>query len=841
MDIKTFWQYSTDEIFNALNCNAEGLTSQQAAQKLAALHNGQKKQSPFMQDVKLFLSQFTNPLVLLLVAAVILSAFLGETSDVFIILFILLFTGILSYIQERHANEAVEKLLAVIKTKTKVIRDGQPKDISADEVVTGDILTFAAGDVVPADCLLIESKMLHANESKLTGESMPAEKRPGVLPQSTAMAQRSNVLYAGTNIISGQAKAVAVLTGEQTVFGGISAGMQEAPPETAFEVGIKKFGYFLMKVTLIICIIIFIVNIVLGKHLIDSLLFGLALAVGMAPELLPAIMTIAMSHGAKRMAQQKVIVKKLSSIQNLGEVNLFCSDKTGTLTEGILEVHAVIDVSGNENNYAKQLAFLNAHFESSFANPMDQALTKMQNVSADGYAKLNEIPYDFNRKRLSICVKDNAKELLITKGAVNNVLQICTQVLQANGSVVNMSEANDKINALYKEKSGEGFRMIGVAYKPSISGTITIADESQMIFAGFVLLSDPPKRGIGEEITSLKNIGVDLVMITGDNKLIAAYTAHEIGLQNVQVLSAEDIQNLTADELAKRVIGVNVFAEIEPHQKENIIKAFKKAGNVVAYMGDGINDVNAINAADAGISINNAVDVAKEAADVVLLEKDLTVLTNGIIEGRKTFLNTIKYLYINTSATFGNMFSMAGASIILPFLPMLPQQILLANFVTDFPYMAIASDNVDNEQLKYPQKWNISQLRNFMIVFGIHSSLFDFITFFTLFKLNEGNEHIFQTGWFLESVFTELLILFVVRTHKMLWKSMPGKGLIVLTLLAFLITIVLPFSPFASALGFVVPPEKLLIAITGIVLSYIVTADVLNLVFFKRRKPYSVV
>jgi Mg2+-importing ATPase len=504
-------------------------------------------------------------------------------------------------------------------------------------------------------------------------------------------------------------------------------------------------------------------------------------------------------------------------------------------------VHAVIDISRNENNYAKQLAFLNAHFESSFANPMDEALTKMQNVSAEGYIKLNEIPYDFNRKRLSISVKDNTHELLITKGAVNNVLQVCTQVLQADGSVVNITEVTDKIDALYKEKSGEGFRMIGVAYKQGTPGAITIADESQMIFAGFVLLSDPPKKGIGDEIISLKKIGVELVMITGDNKLIAAYTAKQIGLQNVQVLSAEDIQNLAADELAKKVIGVKVFAEIEPHQKENIIKAFKKAGNVVAYMGDGINDVNAINAADAGISINNAVDVAKEAADVVLLEKDLTVLTNGIIEGRKTFLNTIKYLYINTSATFGNMFSMAGASVILPFLPMLPQQILLANFVTDFPYMAIASDNVDKEQLNYPQKWNISQLRNFMIVFGIHSSLFDFITFYTLFKLREGNEQLFQTGWFLESVFTELLILFVVRTHKMLWRSMPGKGLIVLTLLAFIITIALPFSPFASALGFVVPPENLVVAITGIVLGYIVTADVLNLVFFKRRKAGSVV
>jgi Mg2+-importing ATPase len=773
--------------------------------------------------------------VLLLVAAVILSAVLGETSDVFIIMFILLFTGILSFIQERHANKAVEKLLDVIKTKATVLRDNNATDIPADEVVPGDVLLFNAGDVIPADCLLLEDKLLNANESRLTGESFPAEKKAGILPASTAMTQRSNVLYAGTNIISGEGKAMAVLTGEQTVFGAIAAGMEHAPQETAFETGIKKFGYLLMKVTVIICVIILTVNILLGKHLIDSLLFALALAVGMAPELLPAIMTISMSYGAKRMAQQKVIVKKLSSIQNLGEVNLFCSDKTGTLTEGILKVHSIINVEGNEDAYTRQLVFLNAHFESSFSNPMDEALANMADISTDGYSKVNEVPYDFTRKRLSICVAQHEKKLLITKGAVKNVLQVCTQALETDGSVVEINKVQNKIDALYKQKSSEGFRMIGVAYADVATTEVTASNEQQMTFAGFVLLSDPPKEGIADAIRSLNKIGVNLAMITGDNRLIAEYTAKEIGLENAHILTGEDIQQLTVDELAKKVTEVNVFAEIEPQQKEHIINAFRQTGNAVAYMGDGINDVNALAAADVGISINNAVDVAKEAADVVLLEKDLTVLTNGIIEGRKTFLNTIKYLYISTSATFGNMFSMAGASVILPFLPMLPQQILLANFVTDFPYIAIASDRVDKEQLSYPQQWNIHQLRNFMIVFGIHSSLFDFLTFYALFKLHEGHEQYFQTGWFLESVFTELLILFVVRTHKMLLKSIPGKGLIILTLVAFVITVVLPFSPFAAVLGFVVPPVKLLVVIVSIVLLYIATAEILNLIFFKTK------
>jgi Mg2+-importing ATPase len=834
MNLDTYWQYQPDEILKALQSTPIGLSSHEAASRLANSAGKKKEQPQFVKDCLLLLAQFKSPLTLLLVVAVMLSAFLGETSDVFIILFILLATGIMGFVQERHAGLAVEKLRRLIRSKVKVLRNNATITVFSEEIVPGDILMFSAGDIIPADCLLIEEKDIHANEATLTGETYPAEKEVGIVAADTGMSKRTNVLFEGTSIVSGTGKAVAVFTGKNTVFGSISSSLARAPEETAFEKGIRKFGYLLMQITLVLAVIILAVNIYFGRPLIDSLLFGLALAVGMAPELLPAIMTVAMSAGSKRMAQQKVIVKKLSSIQNLGEINLFCSDKTGTLTEGVLKISGIIGIDGKENMVARQLAFLNAFFETGFSNPMDDALRVIDNVSAAGYTKTDEIPYDFNRKRLSVVVVKDNRFQLISKGAINNIVSVCDRVLLADGTLDALEKYKKAIEDLYLEYSGKGFRTIGVCYKDCAENIkLIIEDEAQMIFAGFVLLSDPVKEGVTDVIKELNKNGVQLKIITGDNKLVAAYIGEKIGLHQIVVVSGAEISKMSPEALVHRVQYANVFAEIEPQQKENIIKALRKAGNTVAYMGDGINDVAAINAADVGISTNNAVDVAKEAADVVLLEKDLAVLNAGILEGRRTFLNTLKYIYTNTSATFGNMFSMAGASLILPFLPMLPQQILLTNFITDFPYMAVAADNVDEDELKVPQRWNLKQLKNFMIVFGLHSSVFDYLTFFFLYRFFKS-EPIFQTGWFIESICTELLILFVVRTHKSLIKSRPGKLLIALSILGLLITIGLPFSPLATQLGFIVPPIKLLGIIAGILILYIITADLIKIAFFKK-------
>jgi Mg2+-importing ATPase len=835
MNLQAFWQYEPTKVMTELQTGENGLSSSEAAKRALANTDKKKVKNPILENIILFFSQFKSPLVLLLVAAVILSAILGETSDVFIILFILLATGIMSFIQEKRAGNAVEKLRSIIRTKVNVIRDGKQASVFTEEIVPGDIISFSAGDVIPADCLLFEERDMHVNEATLTGETYPAEKAIGEVAESTGISKRTNTLFEGTSVVSGSGKAIAVLTGKDTVFGNISASLSKPAEETAFERGIRKFGFLLMQITIVLAIIILAVNIYFGRPLIDSLLFGLALAVGMAPELLPAIMTIAMSAGAKRMAAQKVIVKKLSSIQNLGEIDLFCSDKTGTLTEGVLKVSDTVGIDGKESATVKQLAYLNAKFESGFANPMDEALRGMTGVNSDGYTKTDEIPYDFIRKCLSVNVLKDGKQQIVTKGALSNIVAKCDQVLQADGSVTPIDNEKEKINDLYKQYSNQGYRTIGVCYKPTDKvHDLGKADEVNMIFAGFVLLFDPPKQGVIEVIEELRKNGVALKIITGDNKLVATFIADKMGLKNCVIITGEEIAKMSSDALVPQVQRANVFAEIEPQQKENIIKALRKAGNTVAYMGDGINDVAAINAADVGISTNNAVDVAKEAADVVLLEKDLAILNAGILEGRRTFLNTLKYIYTNTSATFGNMFSMAGASLILPFLPMLPQQILMTNFLTDFPYMAVASDNVDEDELKVPQKWNLKQLKNFMIVFGLHSSVFDYLTFYALYKLFKADADMFHTGWFIESICTELLILFVVRTHKSLLKSMPGKLLITLSILGLLLTLALPFTPFAKELGFVVPPFKLLGIIVGILTLYVVTADVIKVLFFKK-------
>lgn len=835
MDIQTYWQYEWKEVMQQLQTSENGLSEQEAAKRSATAAGRKKARPQFVKDILLFLSQFKSPLVLLLVAAVILSALLGEKTDVIIITVVLLATGIMSFFQERHAGRAVEKLKSIIKTKVKVLRSGKENDVFTENVVPGDILIFSAGDIIPADCLLIEGHDLHANEATLTGETFPAEKEVGVISADTVLAKRKNVLYEGTSVVSGSGKAVVVLTGGSTVFGKISASLSRPVEETAFERGIRRFGFLLMQITIVLAVIILIVNVYFGRPVMDSLLFGLALAIGMAPELLPAIMTIAMSSGASRMAKAKVIVKKLSAIQNLGEITLFCSDKTGTLTEGVLKISSIVGVDGNENAFAKQLIYLNASFESGFANPMDEALRAMKDVSADGYSKTDEIPYDFIRKRLSVCVQKDGKHLLITKGAVNNIVSVCDKALASDNSVVSISDVKKKIDELYLQFSNQGFRTIGICYKETTNAKpLTREDETQLIFAGFALLYDPPKEKVMEVIDALKRNGVGLKVITGDNKLVAAYIAEKIGMKNVSVLTGSEISRMSSEALVLNVQHANVFAEIEPQQKENIVKALRKSGQAIAYMGDGINDVAAINAADVGISVNNAVDVAKEAADVVLLERDLAVLNAGIVEGRRTFLNTLKYIYTNTSATFGNMFSMAGASLILPFLPMLPQQILMTNFLTDFPYMAVAGDKVDEEDLAVPQKWDIKQLKNFMIVFGLHSSVFDYITFFALYKLFKENADMFHTGWFVESILTELLILFVVRTHKSLIKSMPGKLLIGLSVLALIITLALPFSPFAAELGFVVPPFLLMAIVAGILVLYVITADMIKILFFRK-------
>ena len=829
-----FWQFDANYWFKNLNSSAEGLSEQSASQILRNTGDVKKPKTHFQKDVLLFVSQFKSPLMLLLIGAVILSAFLGDTSDVFIILFIVLSTGSLSFFQERNAGRVVEKLQSMIALTSTVFRDGKSQEMIASNIVSGDVLSFKAGDMIPADCILFEANELNANEASLTGESFPVRKELGILAENIELSKRTNSLWQGTNIVSGTGKALVINTGSKTIFGSIvqSASVNV---ETTFEKGIKDFGYFLMKITLFLAAFILAVNLLNHKSVVESALFALALAVGMAPELLPAITTIAMSAGAKRLLEKKVIVKKLASIQNLGEVNLLCTDKTGTITEGVIDVHKIVDVSGNENEFIKKLAFWNATFETGYANPIDDALKKLSVNSDPLPKKIGEIPYDFLRKRLSIAVDTENEKILISKGAFTQIISICSRVQLADGKQESYSLHEKEIEKLYEDYGIGGLRVIAVCYKNITKSDITKEDEIEMIFAGFILLQDPVKVGIIDTIAALKKLHVNLKIITGDNKNVAKSIGESIGIVHPVVLTGKELFNISPEALKQKVKGVHIFAEIEPQQKERLIQALRQT-YTVAYMGDGINDVSAINAADIGISVSNAVDVAREAADFVLMEKDLMVLVDGIKEGRKTFANTLKYIFINTGSTFGNMFSVAIASLLLPFLPMLPKQILLTNFITDFPYLTIASDNVDEEQLEKPGKWDLKFIRNYMVIFGIHSSLFDVITFLTLLYVLKVKESVFQTSWFVESILTELFILFIIRTHKNFFKSKPGKYLFLLSILGLVLTLGLPYLPFAQDLGLVPLPMFNLGIMLLIVAAYIITADILKVWFFRKYR-----
>jgi Mg2+-importing ATPase len=832
-----FWQFDSNFWFQKLNSSVKGLSTADAEKILLETGRHKKVVSSFRKDIGLFIRQFKNPLTLLLIGAVILSAFLGDTSDVAIILFIVLSTGILSFLQERNAGKVVEKLQSMISLKCAALRDGKVQEIKSTQIVAGDILIFKAGDMIPADCLLIEANEVHANESSLTGESYPARKEAGILNEKTELAKRTNCLWEGTSIVSGEAKAIVINTGEQTIFGSI-AKSASTNIETTFEKGIKEFGYFLMKITLVLSLFILVVNLLNHKSVIESALFALALAVGMAPELLPAITTIAMSAGAKRLLEKKVIVKKLASIQNLGEVNLLCTDKTGTITEGAIKVSGLVNALGQENEFIKQLAFWNATYETGYANPIDESLKKLNVTSTLNVQKIGEVPYDFIRKRLSIAVSTDKEKLLISKGAFTQILNICTKVKLSDISIEDIAAHKTELENKFEQFGKDGLRAIGICYKNITVNSITKEDETDMIFAGFVLLNDPVKDGINETISQLNKLNVELKIITGDNKNVARSIALNIGITNPVVMTGEELFKTSPEALTQLVTKTHIFSEVDPQQKERIIMALRKT-YTVAYMGDGINDVSAINAADVGISVENAVDVAREAADFVLMEKDLMVLVDGIKEGRKTFANTLKYLYINTGSTFGNMFSVAIASLILPFLPMLPKQILLTNFITDFPYLTVSSDNVDEEQLERPGKWNLKLIRSYMIVFGIHSSLFDVITFLTLLFVLKVKESAFQTGWFIESVLTELFILFIIRTHKNFFKSKPGKYLFIFSIVGLILTIGLPYLPFANDIGLTPLPLINLGAMLLIVASYIFTADILKIWFFKKHSYLS--
>jgi len=865
-----FWSIPTSELLQQFNNNntAEeeqqeaGLTSVEANLRLSKFGKNLVKSKKKTGLISLLISQFKSPIIVIFIFTSILSFFLGQIEDSMIIISIVIVSGLLGFWQEKGATDAVTKLLAIVQLKTTVLRDKKIQEIPFEDIVPGDIVILKSGDSIPADCIIIESKDLFVNEATLTGETYPVEKYANiVLPEETPLRERTNSIFMGTFVVSGTAKALVIKTGANTELGKISDRLRSKIPETEFERGIRRFGYFLMEITLMLVISILVINVYFGRPVLESFLFSLALAIGLTPQLLPAIISVNLSHGAKRMANYKVIVKRLASIENLGSMNILCSDKTGTLTIGEVRLQSAIDVEGNANDKVLLYAYLNSVYETGFTNPIDKAIKDFCSGQIDiaSYNKLDEIPYDFIRKRLSILVKlsdkkitKTSKAIIVTKGALHNILEVCSYLEKVDGRIVDISTVRQQIQNKFEELGNNGFRVLGVCYRSMDYSTrdddnnknnsnqpylITKDDENNMTFLGFLIFFDPVKIDTIESISNLKKLGVSLKIISGDNRYVAANIGKQTGFLNPHILTGPDLHHISNDALIKQAGEIDIFAEIEPNQKEHIIVALRQSGkNVVGYIGDGINDASALHAADAGISVDTATDVVKDAADFVLLEKNLGVLAKGVQEGRRTFANTLKYVFMATSANFGNMFSMAGISLFLPFLPLLPKQILLMNLMTDIPEMTISTDNVDMEIVERPRQWDIKFIRKFMTVFGLLSTIFDYAIFGMLFLVLHSSIAQFRTAWFMESVISASIIVLVIRTRKPLFKSKPRKHLLIATLSIVGATVILPFTPVAEVFGFTGLSPVYLLAVGVIVLLYSIAAEAVKKIFYRKVK-----
>ena len=808
-----------------------GLAAAEAAQRLRQHGANTVEDQPRVTALRLLARQFESPLVLILVFGAVISMFLRDWVDASIILAIVLGSTLLGFAQEYHAGTAVAALRRRLALTVQVLRGGQAETIAATAVVPGDVILLSAGNLVPADGVVLEARDFLVTEASLTGESFPVEKQSGVLPADAPLAGRTNCVFLGTSVRSGTATVLVVKTGRATAFGAVAARLHERAPETEFARGVRQFGFLLVRVMVVMVVFVLAVNHVLDRPIIESLLFAVALAVGISPELLPAIVSVTLSRGARAMARRGVIVRRLEAIEDLGSMDVLCTDKTGTLTEGVITLDAAADPEGRASSGVLRLAYLNAAFETGIDNPLDTAIVaagEKARMTTEGHRKVDEIPYDFIRKRLTIVVagKDEAPEhLIITKGAFASVLAACSvdAVLR------------ESLEAYYRQKGTEGFRVLAVATKRvAPRERYGHDDERGMSFAGFLLFFDPPRDDAQKTIHDLAALGIRIKVITGDNRYVAAHVAAAIGLDSKAMLTGEEIGRLRDESLWYLAERTDLFVEVDPQQKERIVRALQRTGHAVGYLGDGINDAPSLHAADVGISVEKAVDVARESADLILLQHDLDVLRGGVEDGRRTFANTLKYISITTSSTFGNMVSMALATPLLPFLPLAAKQILLNNFLSDLPSIAISTDNVDPEHTARAQRWDVRAVRRFMIVFGLTSTVFDLLTFALLLKVFDADETTFQTSWFVVSLLTELAVVMVLRTRGPAWRSTPSPLLLGTTVAVCAVALLISYAgPVATAFGFVPLPWQLLAAAVLIVAAYVATTEVAKLRFFR--------
>jgi Mg2+-importing ATPase len=832
-----FGKGKVEEILAELRTSEKGLNENEARTRLKTDGLNVLTQQKEVGVVLEFLSHFKDPLILILLVAAGFSATLGEVKNLVIIFVMILASVILDFFEEHSAGNAIKKLRDTVKTTSTVVRNGKKEDIQTSHICKGDIIFLSSGDLVPADARVIEADDFFVNQSSLTGESFPREK--AALEESGEHSDLRTVVYHGSNVVSGTAKAVVFETGKSTSFGHIAETISKKDEKSDFEHGITKFGLFIMKVAFALVLCIFLVNAIINHNILQSFIFAIAIAVGITPEMLPVVMSVTMARGAKRMAKMGVIVKKLSAIPNFGSMDILCTDKTGTLTEDKIELVLYTDIAGNPNDDVLKYTYLNSTYQTGVRNPLDKAVLAYRKIDVSEYEKTEEIPFDFVRKMMSVAVRQRhgkEGEFLITKGAPEAVLDHCDHY-EKKGRRYKMSESARKAAfAYYESLSADGYRVLALALRSNLpkKKQYTHEDENNLALLGFIAFLDPAKKDVREVLKSLHTYGVEVKVITGDNELVTQKICRDIGMDVKGVLLGKDLALLTDDALAAKAEETTIFARFSPDEKNRIITALRSRGHVVGYLGDGINDAPSLKTADIGISVNNAVDVAKETADIILTRKHLKSVIDGIIEGRKVFGNTMKYIMIALSSNFGNMFSVLGALWFLPYLPMLPVQILLNNFIYDISQVAISSDSVDPAWLEKPRKWDLNSIKKFMYVFGPISSLFDFFTFFILFSIFHLTESAFQTGWFMLSLATQVLVIHIMRTRTLPFiKSRASTFLTISTFSAFAIGWLIPYTKVGEVFSFTPLPFEVVSVLVGLTVLYFCIVEIAKRVFFK--------
>ncbi len=794
----------------------------------------EKKQSMFL---KLLLT-FKDPLVILLLILALVSFLTKDYTAMYIILFMLLVGSSITFFQEIKADSAAEKLAKMVSVTSTVVRNNSEIEIPLSDIVPGDIVKLSAGDMIPADIRIITAKDLFINQSTLTGESAPVEKFQAIDNESTNSLELKNICYLGSNVLSGTAIGIVLITGTNTFFGSIAKSLSKKERLTTFDKGIKDFTWLMIKFIVIMVPLVFLINGIAKNDWLSAFLFAMAVAVGLTPEMMPMIVSVNLSKGAISMSKKKVIVKKLPSIQNFGAMDVLCTDKTGTITQGkiILEKH--LDLEGKSSSKVLQYAYLNSYYHTGLKNMTDTAILEHNESNTlknllNKYKKIDEIPFDFVRKKMSVIIEShNGNNILICKGSYEEIMKSCDRV-EINDYILSLKDTNqDKVLKMIQDLNNEGFREIALAYKemkdaPDLP-VYNVKDESNLILLGFLFFFDPPKETAKEAIEKLHELGVDMKILTGDNEMVTAYICKQVGFNVTNMLVGSQIDNMDEKELYEASNTTNIFARLSPNQKERIIRALQDNGHTLGFLGDGINDAPALKAADIGISVDTAVDIAKESSDIILLDNNLLVLEEGVIEGRKVFGNINKYIKMAASSNFGNMFAVLGASIFLPFLPMLPIQLLVNNILYDFSQIAIPTDRVDSEWLKKPRKWEMNNIKKYILLFGPLSSIFDFILFFILMQFYDvaNNPSLFHTAWFIESVITQTLIIHIIRTNKIPFiQSRSSTPLLVSSILIVISAIFLIYSPLSKTLGFILLPTSYWFVLIGIVLSYLVVTQ----------------